>query len=52
MTKSSDRLALKTDRRLPLEQWCFLVWFEAHREILRREREVYPEWVDIGGEDP
>jgi hypothetical protein len=34
-----------------IEEWARAMWFAAYREIYRRERTVYPEWVDIGGGD-
>ncbi len=32
------------------EEWARRLWFAAYHEIYRRERELYPEHIDIGGE--
>jgi hypothetical protein len=39
------------DRTNPTDRWIAKRLTERlHGELYRREREVYPEWVDVGGE--
>ena len=33
-----------------IEDWARCMWFAAYREIYRRERDLYPEYIDHGGE--
>ena len=39
------------DRNDPTDRWIALMLIDRlHGELYRRERELYPEWVDLGGE--